>query len=75
MLDPGARYVLQGQLFPWRAAVPIELDQTMLHRARSEPDPLLALQGRRAFVEGVELPALTGLQIPQERQRRYHRLE
>src|SRR5688572_14768201 len=58
-----------------RAVAAVEPDQRTLHRTRSEPAILSALQSRRAFVEGAELPAAAGLQISQERQRRYHRLE
>jgi hypothetical protein len=49
-------------------------DQRTLHGTRSEPAILSALQSRRAFVKGAELPAATGLQISQERQRWHHRV-
>jgi len=55
--------------------LPLSQISERLHGTRSEPAILSALQSRRAFVEGAELPVATGIQISQECQRRHHRLE
>jgi molybdopterin/thiamine biosynthesis adenylyltransferase len=57
-----------------RAAAAVEPDPAALHRAGPEPALLPPLQGRRAFAQGAGLPARAGIQIPQERQGRHHRL-
>ncbi len=54
--------------------LPLSQLRAAVHRAGPEPALLPPLQGRRALAAGAGLPARAGLQIPQERQRRHHRL-
>ncbi len=54
--------------------LPLSEIAAAVHRTRPEPALLSPLQGRGAFAQGAGFPARTGIQIPEERQRRHHRL-